>query len=80
MCKHLLHGSSLGVFSDTDDPANPYPDAWCPECERMRIESSEPGVFDSDYYRATFKLVCGECYKEIKAKNMIEPEHAGQVQ
>jgi hypothetical protein len=67
MCKHLLQRTGLGFFSDTDDPSNPYPDAWCPSCERLRGESGE---FDSDYARATFKLVYGACYQEIKAKNL----------
>jgi hypothetical protein len=68
MCKHLLHGRGLGFFCDVEgDPFNPYPDAWCSECERVRDESGE---FADEYARATFKLVCGACYEEIKAKNI----------
>ena len=77
MCEHLLQGTRLGFFSDTDDPSNPYPDAWCPSCERVK---GEPGEFDSDYARETFKLVCGACYEEIKAKNIIDPGPNAQVQ
>lgn len=68
MCKHLLEGASLGFFCDEDDGSNPYPDAWCSECERVRRES---GQFDDDYARATVKLVCGACYEEIKAKHIV---------
>jgi hypothetical protein len=70
MCKHLLHHSRLGFFSDPEEPDNPYPDAWCPACEQERIDHGAAGEFNSDYARANFALVCGECYKEIKAKNV----------
>jgi hypothetical protein len=71
MCKHLLLDSGLGVFSDPEQPNDPYPDAWCSECERIRIEKGVSGMFNDDYARSVFKLVCGECYKEIKARNLI---------
>ena len=77
MCKHLLEGAGQGFFSDTEDASNPYPDAWCSECERVLGESRE---FDSDYARATFKLVCGACYEEIKAKHVCESEGSSWVQ
>ena len=69
MCKHLLHGTGLGFHFDTDDLTNPFPDAWCPDGERVKGASKQ---FDSDYARATFKLVCGACYQEIKARNVLE--------
>jgi len=68
MCKHLLHGTRLGFFCDADDPTNPYPDAWCSNCERVRGESRE---FSHEYALATFKLVCEVCYEEIRAKNRV---------
>ena len=67
MCEHLLRGRGLGFCWDIEDTSNPYPDAWCPGCEQMR---GPTGDFDSDYARATFRLVCGACYEEIKAKNV----------
>ena len=39
MCKHLLEGAGLGFFFDKDDVSNPYPDAWCSECEQVLSES-----------------------------------------
>ena len=72
MCKHLLQGSGLGFFSDPVESGNPYPDAWCSECEQVRTGNGQSGVFSDDYARATVKLVCGECYKEIKARNMTD--------
>lgn len=68
MCKHLLDGRGLGFFHDPEyDPLNPYPDAWCSECEKAR---GELRMFTDEYARATFKLVCGGCYEEIRAKNI----------
>jgi hypothetical protein len=68
MCKHLLYGIGLGFFCDAeDDSSNPYPDAWCSECEKVKDESGE---FAYEYARVTFKLVCGACYEEIKAENI----------
>lgn len=66
MCEHLLHGTALGFFYDVDDLGNPFPDAWCSKCERVRGESAN---FSDEYALATFNLVCGACYEEIKAKN-----------
>jgi hypothetical protein len=77
MCKHLLEGSDLGFFCDTDDASNPYPDAWCSECERVRGESKE---FKDDYARAVIKLVCGECYMEIKARHVGGTEGTARIQ
>ena len=71
MCKHLLHGTGLGFFYDVADPSNPYPDGWCSQCEKVRDESGE---FSGEYFRGTFKLVCGACYEEIKAKNIARTQ------
>ena len=69
-CKHLLFNSGLGFVSDAAEPDNPYPDAWCSECEQVRIENG--GEFSDDYARSVIKLVCGDCYNEIKAKHVVE--------
>ena len=70
MCEHLLLHSGLGFVSDGTDSNNPHPDAWCSECERVRIESG--GEFNDNYARSVIKLVCGDCYNEIKAKHVVE--------
>ena len=72
MCKYLLHGSGLGFFSeDDDDSSNLYPDAWCSECETVKGASGE---FADEYARVTFRLVCGACYEESKAKHVAPSE------
>ena len=77
ICEHLMRGDGSQFFSDVDDPSNPYPDAWCSRCESARDES---GMFASDYFRETFKLVCGSCYEEIKAKHIVGPESSVKMQ
>ena len=77
MCKHLLEGSNLGFFWDTDDASNPYPDAWCSECERVLGESKE---FDDGYARSVIELVCGACYEEIKARHVGGTDGVAQIQ
>ncbi len=72
MCKHLLATPGVGFFSDVLEPDNPYPDAWCSECEQVRTINGSTAGFSDEYARATFKLVCGGCYKEIKARNVEE--------
>jgi hypothetical protein len=63
-----MRGAGLQFFSDVEDPSNPYPDAWCSRCE---VERDESGMFADDYARGIFKLVCGACYVEIKAKHIV---------
>lgn len=70
ICKHLLLSSGLDFVSDAAGPDNPYPDAWCSSCERIRIESG--GEFSDEYARSLIKLVCGDCYNEIKARHITD--------
>ncbi len=70
VCGHLVEGSKLGFFSAEDD-GNPYPDAWCTSCECMRLERG--GDWDEKAEAAaSVTLICGECYKEIRARNLLE--------
>lgn len=72
VCDHLLHGTRQGFFAG-EDPGNPHPDAWCAQCEQIRIthggssgewnEKSEPLI--------KIRLVCGDCYEEIKQSNLL---------
>jgi len=67
VCKHLLEHSGVGFFSAPEEP-----EGWCSRCEQVRINGGESGVFTDDYARANFNLVCGECYKEIRALNVVD--------
>ena len=78
VCEHLLHGSRLGFFSDLDDPSNPYPDAWCSSCERIKVEHG--GWTDESHAVTKIRLICGQCYEEIKAKNILGTEGSSKRQ
>lgn len=69
VCGHLLYGDRLGFFCASDEPSNPHPDAWCSTCDQIRLEhggewtEQSAGLID-------VRLVCGDCYEEIKTRNM----------
>jgi len=72
VCDHLLRGVRQGFFA-ADDPANPHPDAWCSECERVRAAHADVDGEWNEKSEALLRvrLVCGDCYEEIKAKNVL---------
>ena len=72
VCDHLLHGEKLGFFSSTDDPTNPHPDAWCSSCEHLRRAHGDWN--EETEALITIRLVCGDCYEEIKARNTLGTE------
>jgi len=67
VCQHLVCGSGLGFFC-ADDPADPYPDAWCGQCERVR--EREGGEWnDSSEAFAKITLLCHHCYEAARRRN-----------
>ena len=69
VCRHLLTGTKLGFFQAID-PSNPYPDAWCANCERIRMANG--GEWPENSKLVTpIALVCGDCYQEIKGANAV---------
>ena len=71
VCGHLLRGTHLGFFTGEVDASNPHPDAWCSDCEAIRIshggwEQVEHGIYHN---KIDVRVVCSECYQEVKAKN-----------
>jgi hypothetical protein len=72
VCDHLLNGEGQGFFA-ADEPENPHPDAWCAKCDQIR---STHGRADGEWNEKSeamikVRLVCGDCYEEIKAKNVL---------
>jgi len=72
VCDHLLRGSRQGFFA-ADEPENPHPDAWCSVCDQIR---STHGGADGEWNEKSeallkVRLVCGDCYEEIKARNVL---------
>lgn len=79
VCEHLVSGGQLGFYYDREDLRNPYPDAWCSACERVRLEHGGTWNDESEAL-IKVKLVCGDCYQEIKARNLLGNEENHPVQ
>ncbi len=70
MCTHLsAGGEKLGfhVGLDPEDPHQLYPDAWCDECEKVWEEEGEWN--DRSQKFADIKLLCAQCYEDVRARN-----------
>jgi hypothetical protein len=72
VCEHLVLGTGLGFHHENGERGNPYPDAWCSNCERIRMEYG--GWNEQSEALIKVKLVCGDCYMEIKARNLLGTE------
>jgi hypothetical protein len=72
VCDHLLHGTRQGFFTG-DEAGNPYPDAWCSMCDQIRATFGGGDGAWNEKSEALIKvrLVCGDCYEEIKARNIL---------
>mgnify|MGYP007135461748 CR=1 FL=1 len=72
VCDHLLRGVLQGFFA-ADDPGNPHPDAWCSQCEEIRAAHADVDGEWNEKSEALLKarLVCGDCYEEIKSRNVL---------
>ena len=75
VCDHMLQGAGQGFFSG-DDPGNPHPDAWCSKCDQIRVAhgGSDGDWNDKSIALIKVRLVCGDCYEEIKERNMLSTE------
>ena len=77
VCEHLLRGMHLGFFS-AEEAGNPHPDAWCTRCDDVRIaHGGSSGEWnDQSESLLKVKLVCGDCYEEIKRVNLLGTENS----
>jgi hypothetical protein len=70
VCDHLLLGIDQGFVTSTDQPDNPYPDAWCLACDRVRV--AHGGVWNQQSEALiTVRVVCADCYTEIRQRNVL---------
>jgi hypothetical protein len=65
---HLL-GETAGLGFNRDDPTddNPFPDAWCDNCELIR--ASHNGWNDESQKLAKISLLCSGCYERALIRN-----------
>jgi len=74
LCGHLLLGDNLGfnLGYDPDNPDDLQPDAWCDDCEKKLEEEGEWNAKSEVF--ADIKLVCSQCYDEIRERNWIQDD------
>jgi hypothetical protein len=68
VCTHLL-GESSGLGFNRKEPTNdnPFPDAWCDDCEIVRAAHGE---WNSESERLVkISLLCSECYERARIRN-----------
>lgn len=80
VCDHLLHGARQGFFTASDEKeTNPHPDAWCSKCQQIRLDHGGEWNETSEAL-IKVRLVCGDCYEEIKERNVLGTEGIKSVQ
>lgn len=79
VCEHLLSGERKGFVASVDQPGNPHPDAWCLDCDRIRL--AHGGTWNAaNESLVKVRLVCGECYEDIRALHRLGSEVYRTVQ
>ena len=75
VCRHLLRGQGVG-FHQGVDPAGRgkwFPDAWCDECEAVRLEEGDWNERSEAF--AGISLVCSGCYLRSRLLNWPRETH-----
>jgi hypothetical protein len=69
VCTHLL-GDTAGLGFNRNEPTldNPYPDAWCDDCEIIR--AAHNGWNEQSEKLARISLLCSGCYERARIRNM----------
>jgi hypothetical protein len=74
VCQHLNSYTRTGFHEPFDsDPSIEADDdyqAWCDACEKVRLHEGEWNDVSEGF--AKIRLVCDQCFFEIKAKNVDE--------
>jgi hypothetical protein len=68
VCAHLL-GETAGLGFNRDEPTdeNPFPDAWCDDCEIIR--SAHDGWTEESEKLVKISLLCSGCYERSRIRN-----------
>lgn len=67
-CIHLTgETSGLGFNRDEPDNENPFPDAWCDNCEIIR--AAHDGWSDEAQKLTEIVLLCSGCYERARIRN-----------
>jgi hypothetical protein len=68
VCSHLL-GETAGLGFDRNEPTDndPFPDAWCDDCELIR--AAHNGWNDQSEKLVKISLPCSGCYERARIRN-----------
>ena len=68
VCRHLL-GDSVGLGFNRKEPTSdePFPDAWCDDCELIR--AAHDGWNEESEKLTNISLVCSGCYERTRIRN-----------
>ena len=66
VCAHLALNSAQQWFSEETTMANPWPDAWCSDCNEEFLKFGEWN--DQNGTCLNIKLLCHHCYRQARAK------------
>jgi hypothetical protein len=68
VCNHLSgNGVALGFNRSEPDEENPFPDAWCDDCELIR--AAHGGWNEESEKLITLSLLCSGCYERARIRN-----------
>jgi hypothetical protein len=67
VCEHLVSNPEQQWFSDRPAPSNPWPDAWCAQCDEIYQEQGEWN--DTNEERTKIKLLCHLCYESLRKQD-----------
>ena len=68
VCTHLV-GEATGLGFNREDPTheNPFPDAWCDNCELIR--AMHGGWNEESEKHVSIALLCSGCYEQTRIRN-----------
>jgi hypothetical protein len=78
VCTHLTGGSAgLGFNRGEPTKDNPFPDAWCDNCEIIRMSSN--GWNEESESLAKISLLCSSCYGQARIRNTHTSSSLGDL-
>ena len=69
ICEHLSVEPNQEWFSDARTEIDPWPDAWCGQCENIFQE--ENGWNDNNTSKRKIVAICNQCYERLRAQEVI---------
>jgi hypothetical protein len=73
VCQHIVRSVQdqvpCGFLADEPTEDDPFPDAWCYECEQRRMVDGEWN--DENEAFAGIMLICAGCYQRAKKLNQV---------